>query len=86
VRFDPAVAAVVAVRPVVIGAGTAEGRVEGNKVILDLPTALGLSGTHSLAEITIRGVAAGIATLSFENATTGSPAVLSDAAVVVRAP
>ena len=86
VRFDPAVAAVVAVRPIVVGALTAEGRVEGNKVILDLPTALGLSGTHSLAEITIRGVAAGIATLSFENATTGSPAVLSDAAVVVRAP
>jgi general secretion pathway protein D len=86
VRFDPAVAAVVAVRPVVAGAGTAEGRVEGNRVILDLPTALGLSGTHSLAEITIRGIATGIATLSFENTATGGPAVLSDAAVVVRAP
>jgi general secretion pathway protein D len=86
VRFDPAVAAVVAVRPVVVGAGAAEGRVEGNKVILDLPTALGLSGTHSLAEITIRGVATGTAKLSFENATTGSPAVLSEATVEVRAP
>jgi hypothetical protein len=31
-------------------------------------------------------VAAGTAKLSFENATTGSPAVLSEAAVEVRAP
>jgi general secretion pathway protein D len=87
VRFDPAVAAVVAVRPIVVGAGTAEGRVEGNKVILDLPSALGLSGTHSLAEITIRGVAPGAAKLSFESAPTGSQAVvLADARVEVRAP
>jgi len=86
VRFDPAVAAVVAVRPIVVGAGTAEGRVEGNKVILDLPSALGLSGTHSLAEITIRGMAPGAAKLSFENSTTGSSVVLADASVVVQAP
>lgn len=86
VRFDPAVAAVVAVRPIVVGAGTAEGKVEGNKVILDLPSALGLSGTHSLAEITIRGMAPGAAKLSFENTTTGTSVVLADASVVVRAP
>ena len=86
VRFDPAVAAVVGVRPIVVGAGTAEGRVEGNKVILDLPSALGLSGTHSLAEITIRGIAPGDAKLSFENATSGTQAVLADASVKVRAP
>jgi general secretion pathway protein D len=85
VRFDPAVAAVVAVRPIVVGAGTAEGKVEGNKVILDLPSALGLSGTHSLAEITIRGMAPGAAKLSFENMTTGTSVVLADASVVVRA-
>ncbi len=84
VRFDPAVAAVVAVRPIVVGAGTAEGRVEGNKVVLDLPAALGLSGTHSLAEITIRGVSAGTAKLSFENATTADRVILADASVVVR--
>ena len=86
VRFDPAVAAVVAVRPIVAEAGTAEGRVEGNRVILDLPSNLDLSGTRSLAEITIRGMAVGSAKLSFENATTGSQAVLADASVEVRAP
>jgi general secretion pathway protein D len=85
VRFDPAVAAVVAVRPIVAGAGTAEGRVEGNRVLLDLPAGLGLSGTHSLAEITIQGVSAGTAKLSFENATTADRVILADAAVVVRA-
>jgi hypothetical protein len=86
VRFDPAVAAVVAVRPIVVGAGTAEGRVEGNKVILDLPSALGLSGTHSLAEITIRGIAPGESKLSFENSMAGATAVVADASVKVRAP
>jgi general secretion pathway protein D len=86
IRFDPAVAAVVAVRPIVVGAGTAEGRVEGNKVFLDLPSALGLSGTHSLAEITIRGMAPGAAKLSFENSTTGTSVVLADASVVVSSP
>jgi hypothetical protein len=85
VRFDPAVAAVVAVRPIVVGAGTAEGRVEGNKVILDLPSALGLSGTHSLAEITIRGIAPGQSKLSFENPVAGGTAVVADASVEVRA-
>ena len=84
VRFDPTVAAVVGVRPIVAGAGTAEGRVEGNRVILDLPQALGLSGTHSLAELTIRGVSAGTAKLSFENATTADRVILADASVVVR--
>ncbi len=85
VRFDPAVAAVVAVRPIVVGAGTAEGRVEGNKVVLDPPSALGLSGTHSLAEITVRGVAPGQSKLSFDNSLAGATAVVADASVEVRA-
>jgi len=84
--FDPSIAAVVAVRPIVGGAGAGEGRVEGSKVILDVPTGLGLSGTRSLAEITVRGVAAGSAKISFDRATTGGQAVLSDAAVEVRSP
>lgn len=85
VRFDPAVAAVVAVRPIVAGAGTAEGRVEGNKVVLDLPSTLGLSGTHSLAEITIRGISPGQSKLSFDNSLAGATAVVADASVEVRA-
>jgi general secretion pathway protein D len=85
-QFDPAIAAVVAVRPIVGGAGTGEGRVEGNKVILDLPSGLGLSGTRSLAEITIKGIAAGTTKLSFDKATTGGQAILSDAVVEVRSP
>jgi general secretion pathway protein D len=85
-QFDPAIAAVVAVRPIVGGAGTGEARVEGSKVILDLPSGLGLSGTRSLAEITIKGVAPGSTSLAFDKATTGGQAILSDAAVEVRSP
>ncbi len=85
-QFDPAIAAVVGVRPVVDGGGTGEGRVEGSKVILDLPSGLGLSGTRTLAEITIQGISPGSAKLSFDKATTGGQAILSDAAVEVRAP
>jgi len=76
----------VGVRPVVDGGGTGEGRVEGSKVILDLPSGLGLSGTRTLAEITIQGISPGSAKLSFDKATTGGQAILSDAAVEVRAP
>ena len=85
-QFDPAIAAVVGIRPIVGDAGTGEGRVEGNKVILDLPSGLGLSGTRSLAEITIEGISPGSAKLSFNNATTGGQAILSEATVEVRAP
>ena len=85
-QFDPAVAAVVGVRPIVGGAGVGEGRVEGSKVILDLPSGLGLSGTRSLAEITVRGISPGSAKLSFNQATTGGQAILSEAAIEVRAP
>ena len=85
-QFDPAVAAVVGVRPIVGGAGVGEGSVEGSKVILDLPSGLGLSGTRSLAEITVRGISPGSAKLSFNQATTGGQAILSEAAIEVRAP
>jgi general secretion pathway protein D len=85
-QFDPAIAAVVGVRPIVDGTGTGEGQVEGNKVILDLPSGLGLSGTRSLAEITIKGISPGSTKLSFDRATTGGQAILSDVAVEVRAP
>jgi general secretion pathway protein D len=86
VRFDPAVAAVVAVRPLAVGNGVAEGRVEGNRVILDLPSTLGLTGTQSLAEITIRGIAPGSSKLSFENSMAAGPAVVADASIEVRKP
>jgi hypothetical protein len=86
VRFDPAVAAVVAVRPLAVGDGVAEGRVEGNRVILDLPSTLGLTGTQSLAEITIRGIAPGSSKLSFENSMASGPAVVADASIEVRKP
>jgi hypothetical protein len=80
------VAAVVAVRPLAVGDGVAEGRVEGNRVILDLPSTLGLTGTQSLAEITIRGIAPGSSKLSFENSMAAGPAVVADASIEVRKP
>jgi general secretion pathway protein D len=86
VQFDPAVAAVVAVRPILAGGGTAEGRVESGRVVLDIPAGLSLSGTRPLAEITLRGITAGSSKLSFQKATTGGQAILSEAAVEVRAP
>jgi hypothetical protein len=55
-------------------------------VILDLPSTLGLTGTQSLAEITIRGIAPGSSKLSFENSMAAGPAVVADASIEVRKP
>jgi general secretion pathway protein D len=67
VRFDPAVAAPVSVRPVFLGdSGTSVARVEGADVILELPDAADLSGTRAIAEVTLRGIAPGLATMAYE--------------------
>jgi hypothetical protein len=67
VRFDPAVAAAVSVRPVLMGeSGMTIARIEGGAVVLELPDSADLSGTRAIAEVTLRGIAPGLATMAFE--------------------
>jgi len=69
VRFDPSVVAAVAVRPILSDSGVADAHIESGRVVIDLPTAVPLSGTRAVAEITVRGVKAGTSTLTFEKPT-----------------
>ena len=67
VRFDPSVAAAVSVTPVLVGdSGLTTARIEGNAIVLDLPDSADLSGTRAIAEVTLRGIAPGLATMAFE--------------------
>ena len=82
VRFDPAVAAAVAVRPILSDGGVADARIESGRVIVEISSALSLSGTRAIAEIVLQGMAPGNAVLSFERAPGG--ASLANALVEVR--
>ena len=82
VRFDPAVAAAVAVRPILSDGGVADARIESGRVIVEIASAPALSGTRAIAEIVLRGIAPGNAALSFEIAPGG--ASLANALVEVR--
>jgi general secretion pathway protein D len=83
IRFDPSVAAAIVVRPVLgSDSGAAEGRIENGKVVIAFPGAESLSGTRALAEITLRGIAPGRATLSFEPLDLGGVSVTPSQAVV----
>ena len=82
VRFDPAVAAAVAVRPILSDGGVADARIESGRVIVEISSALSLSGTRAIAEIVLLGIAPGNAVLSFERAPGG--ASLANALVEVR--
>lgn len=84
--FDPAVFAVVEVKPILAGAGTAEGRVENGRVLLEIPAGVPLAGTRPVAEITLRGIAPGRSRLSVFKAVDSGAAIVSAAAVEVRAP
>jgi general secretion pathway protein D len=87
VAFDPAIVSVLAVRAIPAGGGMAEARVETGRVVLDLPAVSGgLADGPPVAEITLRAVAPGRAKLSFQKATTGGKATLSEADLEVRAP
>ncbi len=80
VVFDPSVVAVAGARPVLEEAGAADTRIEPGRVVFEIPGGVALSGTKPVAEITLRGVAAGRAVLSFEQA----PGSTSSATVEVR--
>jgi hypothetical protein len=86
IRFDPSIAAAVVVRPILgSGTGVAEGSIESDRVVIQLPESADLSGTRAVAEITLRGIAPGRAALSFEPMEMpGASPTLSQAVVDVR--
>src|ERR1700693_4126709 len=82
IRFNPAVAAAVAVRPILVDGGVADARIESGRVFVDIPRAMTLSGARAIAEILLHGMRPGNDALSFEKAPPG--ASLSQATVEVR--
>jgi general secretion pathway protein D len=82
IRFDPAVAAAVAVRPILIDGGMADARIESGHIIVEIPSGMTVSGTRAIAEVLLQGIAPGNASLFFEKAPSGSS--LSQATVEVR--
>jgi general secretion pathway protein D len=82
IRFNPAVAVAVAVRPILADGGVADTRIESGRVFVDIPSAMTLSGARAIAEILLQGIAPGNDALSFEKAPAG--ASLSQATVEVR--
>src|SRR6185295_11568982 len=59
IRFDPAVAAAVAVRPILIDGGMADARIESGRIIVEIPGAMSISGTRPIAEVILQGIAPG---------------------------
>src|SRR5215471_4065195 len=55
VRFDPAVAAAVSVRPILSDGGYADSHIDPGRVIIDIPSVLNVSGTRAIAEIRFAG-------------------------------
>ncbi len=76
IRFDPAVVSVVGVQPILEAGSAADTRVEAARVVLDLPGGMTLAGTRAIAQITLRGVAAGRSIVSFEEAPGSSSSAL----------
>ena len=65
VGFDPAVAAVVVAKPIMgSGSGVAEANIRDNQVVIQVPSSPDLTGTRAVAEITLRGIGSGRATLT----------------------
>jgi general secretion pathway protein D len=86
VKFDPAVAAAVAVRPILSGGnGIADSRIDNGHAIITLPAVPDATGTRAVAEITFRGMSVGRSSLSFEPVTMeGTTVTLSQSVVDVR--
>jgi general secretion pathway protein D len=87
VRFDSSIVAAVGVRPVLAGdeGALVLARIEGNEVVLELPDSAELSGTRAVAEITLRGIAPGLATIALEPVQMpGATVTFSTAVVSVR--
>lgn len=86
IQFDPAIAAVVAVRPILSGAGAGDASVSGGRVVLQLPGGIDLTEGPPVAEITLRAMGAGRTKLAFEKNVSGGAVTTSDAAIEVRSP
>jgi general secretion pathway protein D len=84
IQFDPAIAAVVAVRPILSGAGAGDATVSGGRVVLQLPGGIDLTESRPVAEITLRAMGAGRTKLAFERNVSGSAVSMTDAAIEVR--
>jgi general secretion pathway protein D len=86
VRFDPAVAAAVVARPILTdGNGVADAKIENDRAVITIPQSPDASGTRAVAEITLRGMAAGRSALSFEPVVMdGTTVTLSQSMVDVR--
>jgi hypothetical protein len=86
VRFDPSVVAAVFARPILgSDSGVANATIESGRVVLEIPGSAEMTGTRAVAEITLRGMAAGRTALSFEPAeVTGASATFSGSVVDVR--
>jgi general secretion pathway protein D len=67
VRFDPSVVAAVVARPILgSGSGIANATIDSGRVVLEIPGSPEMTGTRAVAEITLRAIEAGRASLSFE--------------------
>jgi general secretion pathway protein D len=86
IQFDPAIASVVAVRPILSGAGAGDASVSGGRVVLQLPGGIDLTDSRPVAEITLRAMGAGRTKLAFEKNVSGTAVTTTDAAIEVRSP
>ena len=86
VHFDPSVAAAVVARAILTdGNGIAEARVEGDRAIITLPASPDATGTRAIAEITLRGMAAGRMALTLDPVVMdGTTVTLSQSVVDVK--
>ncbi len=83
IRFDPAVVAAIAVRPILSEGGVADAHIESGRVVVEIPTSVAVSGTRAVAEILLQAVAPGRSALSFERPS-AEEANRSEAVVEVR--
>lgn len=83
VRFDPAVVAAVAVRPILADGGVADAHIEPGRVVVEIPSSVAVSGTRAVAEVILQGVAPGRSRLFFERPS-ADKANRSEAIVEVR--
>ncbi len=84
VRFDPSVVTALFVRPILSDQGVADAHIEPGRVVVEIPSTVGVSGTRAVAEITLQGVAPGRSTLTFERPSANGAVSLSEATVQVR--
>jgi general secretion pathway protein D len=86
IHFDPSVAAAVAVKPILgSDTGMADARVEGDRVVLEIPPSADLSGTRAVAEITLLGMAPGESAITFQpSELAGASVTYSQTTIQVR--